>query len=213
MDWPSLCWWWRRCLLGLPVWWCTLHPNNESKPRRQHLIGVFTGPLPQKKTRGRVQTHLLHDIRQFAESFLRKTLEGGNAADTDRNDSNSKVGVCCEKIINTRWMEPCGVCLSDQRTNNATLSNHCGGTVSICDIYKKHRLLIFSWASDRSADSNKPLQKYLKSVKQKSRRQRRREYDHVMRLFLFLTDVIVYIYIITFILFIMWILLQPELFW
>ena len=32
---PFPCWWWRRCLLWPPVWWCTLHLHNVSVTREE----------------------------------------------------------------------------------------------------------------------------------------------------------------------------------
>lgn len=31
---PFRCWWWRTCLLSLPVWWCNRHPHSESEDTR-----------------------------------------------------------------------------------------------------------------------------------------------------------------------------------
>lgn len=45
---PFRCWWWRTCLLSLPVWWCNRHPHSESEDTRQRLVGGLMMP-PQKK--------------------------------------------------------------------------------------------------------------------------------------------------------------------
>ncbi len=42
------------------------------------------------------RSHLLHDVSQFTESFLWKTLEGGNTAETVHfSDSVSKISLLC----------------------------------------------------------------------------------------------------------------------